>query len=269
MSYTKILKTIIEIYASAILEYPASETKTVWLKDANVPYLKSKHLLLAVVGSLFTAIFFLPYTIFLLLGYKLYYFSRKRYIRWFMIRMKPLLDSYYAPYEKHTRYWTGLLLLVRCALYIVFSFDSIGGTDYSLLAVITAFTALIVIAWLSVKIYKNFYVNAIMALVYLDLIVLSATTSNKVNYPAVVNSLVGIVFAVTVGIIIYHFHLLYIAKSAVWLKLTSKLTSFMETRKNMRNVAEAERAPLLPPADTRFVTKSVISFRESLMEEHN
>ena len=98
-----------------------------------------------------------------------------------MIRMKPLLDSYYAPYEKHTRYWTGLLLSVRCALYVIFSFDSIGGTDNSLLAIITTFTALIVIAWFSVKIYKSFYVNAIEALVYLNLIILSAATSNKIK----------------------------------------------------------------------------------------
>ena len=142
MSYTKILKTLIEIYSSVQLEYPDNKKVSAWFKDANIHYLKSQHLILAVVGSIFIAFFFLPYTIFLLLGYKLYYFSENRCIHWFMIRMKPLLDSYYAPYEKHTRYWTGLLLLVRCALYIIFSFDSIGGTDNSLLAIITTFTAL-------------------------------------------------------------------------------------------------------------------------------
>ena len=166
-----------------------------WLKDANEPYLKSRHLLLAVLGSIFIAFFFLPYTLFLLVGYKLYRYSQKRCIYWCMIRMKPLLDSYYAPYERHTCYWTGLLLLVRCALYIVFSIDSIGGTDNSLLAIIKVFTAIIVIAWLSVKIYTSVYANAIEALVYLNLIILSATTSNKLNSPALVYSLVGIVFA--------------------------------------------------------------------------
>ena len=264
MSYTKILKTLIEIYSSVQLEYPGNKKVTVWFKDASISYLKSKHLILAVAGSIFIAFFFLPYTIFLLLGYKLYYFSENRCIHWFMIRMKPLLDSYYAPYEKHTRYWTGLLLLVRCALYIIFSFDSIGGTDNSLLAIITTFTAILAIAWFSVKIYQTFYVNAIEALVYLNLIILSAATSNKVNSLVLVYSLVGMVFAIMLGIIYYHFHILYITKSTVWLKFTLKLAYF---RRRLRNMADAERAPLIPPSDSRHVTKSVLNLRESLMEE--
>ena len=260
LSYTKLLKTIIQVYSSVQLEYP-NTTVTVWLKDAQEPYLKHRHLLLAVLSSIFIAFFFLPYTFFLLLGYKLYRYSGKRCIRWFMIRMKPLLDAYYAPYERHTRYWTGLLLLVRCALYIVFSVDSIGGTDNSLLAIIMALTVLIVIAWLSVKIYTSFYVNAIEALVYLNLITLSAAASNKANSPALVYSLVGIVFVIMVGIIVHHFHILYIAKSAVWLKITSKLAYFTEAWRKLRGVDEAERAPLVTHS------KSGVNLREPLIED--
>ncbi len=46
MSYTKILKIIIEVYSTAEVDYP-NKTVSVWLKDANVPYLQSKHLVLA------------------------------------------------------------------------------------------------------------------------------------------------------------------------------------------------------------------------------
>ncbi len=262
MSYSKILKNIIQIYSSVQLEYP-NMTVTVWLKDANVPYLKSRHLNLAVASSIFVALLFLPYTFFLLLGYKLYRFSRKRCFRWFMIRMKPLLDSYYAPYEDHTRYWTGFHLLVRCALYVVFSFDSVGEINNSLLAIIIAFTVMIVIARLSVKIYKSFYVNAIEALVYLNLIILSAAASNGANSRALVYALVGKVFAIMIGITVYHFHLLYIVKSAVWLKITAKLV-----KNCTENTAtEAERAPLVLPSYTRIVTKSVVSLREPMLEE--
>ena len=120
MSYTKILKIIIDVYSTAQLEYPDNKTVTVWLKDGNVPYLQSRHLLLTVVTSLVLVFLFLPYTLLLLLGYKLYRFSGRKHMRW-LNRLKPLLDSYYAPYNKHTRCWTGFLLLVRCALYIVFT----------------------------------------------------------------------------------------------------------------------------------------------------
>ena len=263
MSYAKVLKNIIGIYASVHLEYP-NTTVTVWLKDASVPYLKSKHLHLAVVGSIFITVFFLPYTFLLLLGYRLYYFSSFRYLRWFMIRMKPLLDSYYAPYEKHTRYWTGLLLLVRCTLYIVFSFDSIGGTDKSLLAIITVYTILIVTAWLSVKIYRSYYVNVIEAFVYTNQIVLAAAASNKANSTALVDTLVGMVFAIMIGIILYHFHLQYIAKSALWLRV---IASLMQVRKKHSAKNNTEKAPLVPSEEKQIVTKSVVHLRESLLEE--
>ena len=176
MFYTKILKNIIEIYSSVEMEYPHINV-TVWFKDATVPYMQSRHLVLAVLSSIFIALFFLPYTIFLLLGYKMYRFSRKKLIRQPMMNLKPLLDSYYAPHEKHSRFWPGLLLLVRCALYIVFTSDYIHGSANSLLAISITFTILIVIAWLlswySVRIYTSFFVSTIEALVFLNLIVLT------------------------------------------------------------------------------------------------
>lgn len=85
MSYTKVLKTIIEIYSSVELDY-LDHKKPVWLKDANVPYL---HLLLTVVTTLINGLLLIPYTLFLLFGYKLYQFSTRKYMCW-LNRFKPL-----------------------------------------------------------------------------------------------------------------------------------------------------------------------------------
>ena len=90
MSYTKILKIIIEVYSSTDLEYPYNKKETVWLKDANVSYLQSRHLVLTVVTSLVLIFLFLPYTLLLLLGHKLYPFTGKKYCRW-LIKLIPLL----------------------------------------------------------------------------------------------------------------------------------------------------------------------------------
>ena len=139
MSYTKILKIIIEVYSSVELEYPDNETVTVWLKDANIPYLESWHLFLTAVISIVLVLLFLPYTVLLLFGYKLYRISGRKCFH-LMDRIKPLLDSYYAPYNIHTRYWTGFLLLVRCALYIVFLLNS-STSSKSLLAIVLTFAA--------------------------------------------------------------------------------------------------------------------------------
>ena len=268
MSYTKILKIIIEVYSSVDLDYPGNKTVTVWLKDANVPYLKSKHLLLSVVTSLILVFIFLPYTLLLLLGYKLYHFSGRKQFLW-LNRVKPLLDSYYAPYKIPTRYWTGFLLLVRCALYIVFSFNSLGGTTNSFLSINITFTAMVVLAWLSVLIYKNFYNNVIEASVYLNLITLSAAFLAGANSPALVYSLVGMVFATMIGIIVYHFHLLYTAQSAIWMKTKVKLLSCVQAAKDWRR---RPRPQVTAPAGTssrdphRIVTETVIDLREPILE---
>ena len=58
MSYTKMLKNIIEIYLSVHLDYPYT-TVTVWFKDATVPTWSLTNLVLAVLTSIFIGIFFL------------------------------------------------------------------------------------------------------------------------------------------------------------------------------------------------------------------
>ena len=269
MSYTKILKIIIEVYSTVKLDYPDDKKVHVWLKDANVPFFGTKHLVLVVVTALVLIVFFLPYTLLLLLGHKLYRFSGCRYLLW-LNKMKPLLDSYYAPYRTLTRYWTGLLLLVRCALYAVFSYNSLGGQSNSLLAIIITFSALVVIAWLSVMIYKSVYVNAIEALMYLNLIMFSAVAATNNNTPALVNSLLSVAFITMAGIILYHFHLLYIVKSSAWLKAKGICRHFFEKLKMLR----ASKTVTVPvPGSTsshdphKIVSETVIELREPLLEK--
>ena len=269
MSYTKILKIAIEVYTFGKLDYPDNKTVTVWLKDANVPFLQTWHLFLTVVTSIVLVFLFLPYTLILLLGYKLHYFSGKMHLRW-LKKLKPLLDSYYAPYEKHTRYWTGFLLLIRCVLYIVFSLDSLVVSTRS---IIITFTALTVIAWLSVRIYKKFYANAIEASVYLNLIILGVFTTNS---PAVllVYPLVSVVFVTMIGIVVYHLHSIHIAKSKVWLKVKAKANFFSDICKFrlFKVPPTSERTSLLTPTNTsshdphKIVSETVILLREPLLE---
>ncbi len=172
MSYNKILKVIIEVYSYAESSYPQNKMVNVWLKDGNVPYMESWHLLIAVVTSLILIFLFLPYTILLLFGYKLYYFSDRKYLHW-INNLKPLLDSYYAPYKIHTRYWTGFFLLIRCAPYIVILL--FGDEDKSALAITITFVSTGFALGL-IRIYSSLYVNLIELSIYLNLIVLSVFT---------------------------------------------------------------------------------------------
>ena len=254
MSYTKILKIVIEVFSFIDLDYPNGQKVTVWLKDANLLHLGTKHLLLTVVTSLVFVFIFLPYTVFLLLGHKLYRLPCKKRLRW-LYKFKPLLDSYYAPYNRSTRYWTGFLLLVRCALYIVFSFNSLGATNNSLLAIIITFTGIAILA--SGRIYKKIYVDIMEEFAYFNLVILSAGTLAEVNKAALSYTLVGIMFATMLGTIVYHFHLLYIAKSAIWLKVKSRVS--FNRQASPGNDSQTN-------VTTQF-SKTVIELREPLLED--
>lgn len=257
MSYTKLLRIIIEVYSSA-LDYPEEEKVRVWLKDGNIPYMSFKHLLLVVVTSLVLVLFFLPYTLLLLLGYKLYRFTGRKYFHWFS-RIKPLLESYYAPYKSSSRYWTGLLLLVRCLLFVIFSF---GGTRKSLLAIITTFTAL---GFLTTgRIYKRVSSNVLETLLNFNLVILSAATQAEFNSPTLAYSLVGMVFATMVCVTAYQFHLLYIAKTAPWLRLKTKMLPYMLQFKSQPKTEIS--LPIRSHDQPRFVSKTVIDLREPLIE---
>ena len=260
MSYNKVLKIMIDVYSFAPLDYPQHNTRLAWLKDANVVFVESGHLLLTVVTSLVLVFIFLPYTLLLLLGYKLYGFSGRKGLRW-LNRLKPLLDSYYAPYNTHTRYWTGFLLFVRCVLYSVFS---LGDTHKSLVSISITFTALVGVVWISSKVYISRIANTVEVSVYLNLIILSAVSTNNMVSAKLFNTLVALVFVTMLGIIIYHFHLLYIAQSAMWTKMKDWMKHIIsKPHTNSPPDTEVTSPPHNVPST------SVIELREPLLSLDN
>lgn len=260
MSYTKILKIIIEVYSSIPLDYPNGQKVTVWLKDANLPYLQWKHLFLTVVTSLVLVFIFLPYTFILLLCQRIYRLPNRIYFRW-LVKFKPLLDCYNAPYKIGTRYWTGFLLLVRCVLYITFSV--IEDSKKNLLAIIFTFTGIAILA--SGRIYKNLYNDVIESSMYFNLIILSAGILAEVNKAALSYALIGVVLVTTLGIIVYHFHLLYIAKSAAWISIKLKMHSLkkMITKSSTESYPPIAVTPRIVPKE---ISKTIIELRETLID---
>ena len=265
MSYTKILQVIIGVFSLVNLDYPHDKKVRVWLKDANVHYLHSKHLFLAVMTVMVVIFFLLPYTLFLLLGPRAYRISPRKCIH-LLAWIKPLLDSYYAPYKKNTRYWTGFLLVIRCILYIVFSYNSLRDINKNLLAIVITFTGIGFIAWISGRVYKSFIVELIERFIYINLIILSAATLTQVNKTALVNALVGTIFAAMIAITISQFYLLYVSKTNLWLKIKRKVSDCLPClNKKIKDAIPAEVTPPKPP-EGRVVTQTLIELREPLLE---
>ena len=147
----------------------------VWIHDANVSL--AKYIPLALAALLFLLFLFIPYTLLLLLGQWLQTKSHLHLLSWVKSpNLKAILDAYHAPYKPKHRYWTGLLLLVRCALFLVFAFNISGNDNVNLLVISSATSGIFVWFALSGMVYKKWYLNALELSFILNLGILAAAT---------------------------------------------------------------------------------------------
>ena len=209
LSYAKVLRTIIAALSLTVLHYP-HKNEMVWIPDANVPL--EKYIPLALAALLFLLFLFLPYTLLLLLGQWLQTKSHLHLLSWVKSpNLKAILDAYHAPYKPKHRYWTGLLLLVRCALFLVFAFNISGNDSVNLLVICSATFGIIVGFALSGMVYKSWYLNALELSFILNLGILAVATHHVKlsggNQAAVAYTSVGIAFLTFVGIVTYHIYI--------------------------------------------------------------
>ena len=209
LSYAKVLRTIIAALSLTVLHYPHKNVM-VWIHDANVPLVK--YVPLALVAVLFSLFLFLPYTLLLLLGQWLQTKSHLCLLSWVRNpKLKAILDTYYAPYKPKHRYWTGLLLFVRCALFLVFAFNISGNDSVNLLVISSTTSGIFIWFALSGKVYKSRYLNALEVSFILNLGVLAVATHHvklsDESQAAVTYTSVGIAFLTFVGIVTYHIYI--------------------------------------------------------------
>ena len=211
LSYSKILRTIIVALSFTILEYPGNIHQVVWLYDGNVRYFQSaSHIVLGTVAIIVLLFLFLPYTLLLLCGHWLQAYSDRWIFSW-LNKIMPLMDAYHAPYKKEGRYWTGLLLLVRCALFLTFAFNSLGNASGNLLAIVSVTAGLLILSWLRVNIYESLFNDFLEAAFLLNLCILAAGTYHVKeiggNQAALAYTSVGIAFVLFICILLYHMYL--------------------------------------------------------------
>ena len=153
LSYAKLLRTIITSLSYTTLEYPNNTSQYVWLYDGQILYFQTtRHVILGVFAIVVLLFLFMPYTILMLTSHKLYAYSNKKLFSW-LNRIMPFLDTYHAPYKQEYRYWTGLLLLIRCALFLTFALNSLGSSSVNLIATTSVSAGIMVIAWIRGRIY--------------------------------------------------------------------------------------------------------------------
>ena len=211
LSYSKLLRAVITALSYTLLEYPNDQNVAVWLYDGNIGYLSNKHIPLFIGALVCLFVLFLPYTLFLIFSQWLRSKSGQcRTLFWVNhYRVLPFLDAYHAPYTDKHRYWTGLMLLVRCALFLLFAFNALGDPSVNLLAIgcVTAILP-IIYAVLGNRIYKTWYLNVLELSFIVNLGILTLATfyirSAGGNQNAVTFTSISVAFAIFTGIVIYH-----------------------------------------------------------------
>ena len=120
LSYTKILRILITTFSFTTLTGSQDYYRVVWLADGNIQYFEQTHVLLFLVALLVLLLFGVPYTV-ILTAAPWIQSLRLKWVSSLYNRFKPLFDAYMGPYKNKYRCWTGMLLLVRVVLTVVFS----------------------------------------------------------------------------------------------------------------------------------------------------
>ena len=270
LSYAKLLRIIITVFQSTDLNYSNNTVRKIWLYDGNVDYLKGKHVPLF-IAALLLLLISLPYTAILIFIQHLQHWSSYRVLFW-VKKLKPLFDAYTGPYKDRHRYWTGLLLLVRIALSLIFSINTDGSSDINLLAIIVTVLTLFMHAILAGSVYKAWYLNAIEYCFFLNLGILASatfyTTVTGQGQTAVAYTSVSIAFALFIIIVVFHIltklkstqHYNWISVNIVR-KLRVKLSKLMSA---LKKLCCKQRSP--HQNNQPRVTHATVELRESLLE---
>ena len=179
----------------------------VWLYDGNVDYLKGKHIYLFAAATVFLLFFVLPYTLVLVFVQSLQAKSEWKVLCW-VDKLKPLFDAYTGPYQDKYRFWTGFLLLLRGALFLVFAFNTLGDPSLNLLVITLSTLSLTVLFGNFHPVYKKKYCNILEFSFYLNLGAVSVATlyvrATNGNQAAVIYTSTGIAFFTFVGTVLFH-----------------------------------------------------------------
>ena len=213
LSYTKILQTVITVFAFTEIDAGNSTANNppVWLADGTVLYAQGEHAWLLVAGIIVTVAFLIPYTLILLLAPWIQAKSHWNVFSW-INKLKPFLDAYQAPFKDQYCYWPGVLLMVRVVLYLVFIINE--GNDYNAnLLTIALVLSCYVFITSRLSVYKYWPLSILESYFLINLIFLSCTLlyikdspSNSSDGVKILISSGGISLFVLLCIIIYHLY---------------------------------------------------------------
>ena len=182
LSYAKLLSITISVLSFTVLHYPDGSQETVWLIDGNVKYFQGKHIALAVVALLIITVG-IPFTILLFIWQWLVQVSSWKTFEWTTnTKLNVFISIYQIPYNSDYRYWTGLLLLIRVAMYVTVAVTLSVNTQIQLLMIINLVGGLFFLEGsFGMRVYRQPSVDIVNKVVYLNLLVFATFTMFNYN----------------------------------------------------------------------------------------
>ena len=188
--YVKFLRNIIEVFSVAVLKYTNGSHQIRWLPDANIAYLQGRHIPLFLIATI-TVVIGLAYTILLITWQWLLKAPNYKLLRWIRnTRLNLFMEANVTAYNSKHRYWTGLLLLIRVAYYLLIAYNTSNEVNASLLTMGLMATCLLFLKAYRGKVYKKKMIDHLDSFTYLNLLILSIgqlyNQSNKTGQTIVI-----------------------------------------------------------------------------------
>ena len=218
LSYAKLLHTIIASLSGTILKYSTQDNVVVWLPDATIKYLSAVHIPLFITAIL-VLLSGIAYTVVLFSWQWLLYFKLLNHAP----KLSLFIRTYHAPYTPKHRYWTGLLLVARIILYIVFAANAKDDPRINLIAI-----GVVVVSILIVKdfvegrgqLYQKRTIEMLEIVCHFNLLILCIVSFFALENEAAKNIFAQISMSFTslllLFILLYHLSTECVIKSKLW-----------------------------------------------------
>ena len=174
LSYGKLFRIITNVFTPSNISGSDGSIRRVWSLDGNVEYgITPGHIVLMVVALLFMLLFWLPFTLTLLLVSFLKAKSDYRPLRW-INTFKPFFDTFYGPFKdkKQHQVWTGILLISRVVILIVSASTSTSNPNANILVMTIIATLLLLYTSIVGYLYKQWFASVLEVLYLFNLIIL-------------------------------------------------------------------------------------------------
>ena len=259
LSYTKLLRLIIEVDTLTKIKYPDGYTKAVWFYDGNIDYLRGKHILLFLVTVLLQILLAI-YPLSLVSIQWLVKVSHYCAMSWVQ-KLKPFYDAYTGPCKPNHCYWTGLLLIVRVILLFVFILSA--TPSHNIFAITVVLFGLLTYFAMIQGVYKESLPNCLELFFLCNLGLTSAAIqfelANDRHEQHSITISTGITAFVFSGVVFFHV-VRRILQTSLGARMKDNAMRIIRIKKTVSRVTQ------LPPNSAPQVTNTVIELKEPLLE---